>query len=91
MYVRACVYVGAGLQSDQLMHSLAHITIRAIYLRRSLPARFVFQIILLIGWHVGIFFMLPSDPLTGRFVCVVVSMYILVVIYSIPVSQTVAQ
>ena len=41
---------------------------RAIYLRRSLPARFVFQIILLIGWHVGLFFILPSDPLTGRYV-----------------------
>jgi hypothetical protein len=42
---------------------------RAIYLRRSLPARFVFQIILLIGWHVGLFFILPSDPLTGRYDC----------------------
>lgn len=53
--------------------------IRAIYVRHSLLAKFVFQIVLLIGWHVGLFFVLPSDPLTGRYtmscVCIIFKYY----------------
>ena len=51
-----------------LLNTFAYIFYRAIYLRRSLAGRFVFHILLLIVWHVWLFFLLPADFLTGRYV-----------------------